>query len=174
LKRQANPPMRALKIKPESACPLYCQLYDQLRQAILEQRLPAGTRLPSTRTLARTLGVSRNTVLNAYEALIADALLVARKGSGHARRHAGPVARDADPEPVRFVGHSSPSPLGAWVMSSSRTRVTTTIRHDTPIPRRKKSNAAVIAIIVLLALAFLVSRTNQRGFQRARPASVAH
>ena len=71
-----------LKIKLESACPLYRQLYDQLRQSILEQKLPAGARLPSTRRLARTLGVSRNTVLNAYDSLVADALIVARKGSG--------------------------------------------------------------------------------------------
>jgi GntR family transcriptional regulator/MocR family aminotransferase len=74
--------MPALKIKPKSACPLYRQVYNQLRQAILEQKLSAGTRLPSTRALACTLGVSRNTVLNAYEALVADALLAARKGSG--------------------------------------------------------------------------------------------
>jgi len=74
--------MPTLRIKPQSACPLYRQVYNQLRQAILEQKLPAGARLPSTRALARTLVVSRNTVLNAYEALLADALLAARKGSG--------------------------------------------------------------------------------------------
>src|SRR6266478_10004355 len=74
--------MPPLKIKPKSACPLYRQVYNQLRQAILEKKLPAGARLPSTRGLACTLGVSRNTVLNAYEALVADALLAARRGSG--------------------------------------------------------------------------------------------
>jgi DNA-binding transcriptional regulator YhcF (GntR family) len=74
--------MLTLSIKPKSACPLYRQLYNQLRQAILEQELPTGARLPSTRGLARRLGVSRNTVLDAYEALVADALIVARKGSG--------------------------------------------------------------------------------------------
>jgi DNA-binding FadR family transcriptional regulator len=74
--------MPALRIKPRSACPLYRQVYNQLRQAILEQRLPAGARLPSTRALARRLGVSRNTILNAYEALAAEALLAARTGSG--------------------------------------------------------------------------------------------
>lgn len=74
--------MLVLKIKPQSACPLYRQVYNQLRQAILEQKLPAGARLPSTRALARVLGVSRNTVLNAYDALLADELLVARWGSG--------------------------------------------------------------------------------------------
>ncbi|MFZ0821574.1 MAG: winged helix-turn-helix domain-containing protein [Candidatus Acidiferrales bacterium] len=61
---------------------MYRQIYDQLRLAILEQKLPAGARLPSTRALACKLGVSRNTVLNAYDALVADALLAARKGSG--------------------------------------------------------------------------------------------
>jgi DNA-binding GntR family transcriptional regulator len=74
--------MPALRIKPQSACPLYRQVYDQVRQAILDEKLPAGARLPSTRALARALGVSRNTVLNAYEALVADALLAARRGSG--------------------------------------------------------------------------------------------
>src|ERR1700675_5103899 len=74
--------MPTLKIKAQSACPLYRQVYNQLRQAILEQKLPAGARLPSTRALARALGVSRSTVLNAYEMLVADALLAARRGSG--------------------------------------------------------------------------------------------
>jgi DNA-binding transcriptional regulator YhcF (GntR family) len=82
LKRSANPPMPALRIKHQSDCPLHRQVHDQLRQAILEQTLPAGARLPSTRALARALGVSRNTVLTAYEELVAKALLEARKGSG--------------------------------------------------------------------------------------------
>lgn len=82
MKRLANPPMLTLRIKPKSACPLYRQLYNQLRQSILEQKLPAGARLPSTRMLARMLGVSRNTVPNTYESLVADALIVARRGSG--------------------------------------------------------------------------------------------
>lgn len=82
MKRRVNAFMPALRVEPQSARPLSRQVYNQLRQAILEEKLPAGARLPSTRGLARTLGVSRNTVLNAYEALVADALLAARKGSG--------------------------------------------------------------------------------------------
>ena len=74
--------MLTLRIKPKSVCPVYRQLYNQLRQLILEQKLTAGARLPSTRRLARALGLSRNTVLNAYDSLVADALIVARKGSG--------------------------------------------------------------------------------------------
>lgn len=82
MKREVNPLMPALKVKAQAACPLYRQIYDQLRRAILEQRLRAGARLPSTRALARALGVSRNTVLYAYEALAADAFVAARRGSG--------------------------------------------------------------------------------------------
>jgi len=74
--------MPTLRIRPRRACPLYRQLYKRLRQAIFQQKLPAGAHLPSTRALARRLGVSRNTVLNAYDALVANALIVARKGSG--------------------------------------------------------------------------------------------
>ena len=82
MKRGPKPAKPIVKITPGSNCPLYRQVYDQLRQAVLERRLPVGARLPSSRALARMLGVSRNTVLNAYEALVADELLAARKGSG--------------------------------------------------------------------------------------------
>jgi GntR family transcriptional regulator / MocR family aminotransferase len=82
LKRRRKSLTLTLRINPKSACPLYRQLYNQLRQSLLEQKVPAGARLPSTRVLARTLGVSRNTVLTAYDFLAADALIVARKGSG--------------------------------------------------------------------------------------------
>ncbi|HEV2721375.1 MAG TPA: GntR family transcriptional regulator, partial [Thermoanaerobaculia bacterium] len=58
------------------------QLYDELRQTILQGHLQPGTRLPSTRALAEERGVSRNTVLNAYEQLLAEGYVEARVGSG--------------------------------------------------------------------------------------------
>lgn len=58
------------------------QVYRALRGAILEQRLGPGGRLPATRTLARELQVSRNTVLAAYEQLVAEGYAEARVGSG--------------------------------------------------------------------------------------------
>jgi len=43
-----------------------------LRQAVQSGRLPAGTRLPATRTLAADLGIARNTVADAYGQLVAE------------------------------------------------------------------------------------------------------
>ena len=51
-----------------------------------------GTRLPSTRSLARTLGVSRNTVLTAYEELSARGLVRGRRGAGIYVRVPAPVS----------------------------------------------------------------------------------
>ena len=53
-----------------------------LRDAILGGRLPAGTRLPSSRALAAQLGVRRNAVVLAYEQLGSDGLAEGRQGAG--------------------------------------------------------------------------------------------
>lgn len=58
------------------------QLYRALRAAILSGHLAGGARLPSTRVLAREVGVSRNTVLQACERLIAEGYVAARDRSG--------------------------------------------------------------------------------------------
>lgn len=58
------------------------QLYEQLRDRVLDGRLPAGARLPASRALARSLGVSRNTVINAYEQLLVEGFAEAKVGAG--------------------------------------------------------------------------------------------
>jgi len=65
-----------------SGVALHRQIYDRLRQAMLDGLLRAGQRLPSTRTLAKDLGVSRLPVLAAYEQLLHERYLEARTGSG--------------------------------------------------------------------------------------------
>jgi GntR family transcriptional regulator/MocR family aminotransferase len=62
--------------------PAYQQLTRALKEAILDGRLKAGTRLPSTRALAQELGMSRITVLSAYDQLRAEGYLHSRVGSG--------------------------------------------------------------------------------------------
>lgn len=62
--------------------PLYRQLYRVLSHGIRHGHIRAGARLPSTRFMSKQLGVSRNTVTTAYEALSADGLIQAEAGSG--------------------------------------------------------------------------------------------
>jgi GntR family transcriptional regulator/MocR family aminotransferase len=57
-------------------------LESALRAAVRTGRLPAGTALPSSRALAKDLGIARNTVVDAYGQLIAEGWLAARHGSG--------------------------------------------------------------------------------------------
>lgn len=66
----------------EGQKPLYRQICDVLREAILSRRLRAGTNLPSTRSLARELSVSRNTVMSAFDQLIAEGYLKGEQGNG--------------------------------------------------------------------------------------------
>jgi DNA-binding transcriptional regulator YhcF (GntR family) len=60
----------AVMLDPTATRPLYRQLYDTLRLAILTGELAGGTRLPSTRAFARNLGISRTTVMIAFEQLL--------------------------------------------------------------------------------------------------------
>jgi GntR family transcriptional regulator/MocR family aminotransferase len=58
------------------------QIYGQLRAGIIEGRLAANARLPSTRDLAAQLGVSRKTTLEVFDRLIAEGFLRTRAGDG--------------------------------------------------------------------------------------------
>jgi GntR family transcriptional regulator/MocR family aminotransferase len=123
-----------VSIDRRSATPLYRQVYDGYRDAIVLRRLRAGERVPSTRDLARELGISRIPVLTAFEQLLAEGYFETRVGAGtfvarvlpddfheSARRHAaahasgrpGPrrVARAPEPllrEPEPWLGGRGP------------------------------------------------------------------
>lgn len=62
--------------------PNHRRIYEAVRRAITSQILPAGARLPSTRSLAEDLSVSRNTILAAFEQLLDEGYVAARTGSG--------------------------------------------------------------------------------------------
>ena len=65
-----------------SALPRYKQLYEALRQQILDGLLLPGICLPSSRVIAQELGIARNTVIAAIEQLCAEGYAVARAKSG--------------------------------------------------------------------------------------------
>jgi GntR family transcriptional regulator / MocR family aminotransferase len=64
-----------------SDTPLQKQLYAQLRQLILERRIPSGQPLPSSRSLAEELGVARVTVTRAYSQLVSEGYIETQTAS---------------------------------------------------------------------------------------------
>jgi GntR family transcriptional regulator/MocR family aminotransferase len=97
--------------------PLYRKVQDQLVTAILRGAMPAGSRLPSLRRLARDLGVSRITVEAAYEALEAQGLIEARARSGtyvtgfaaQEPAPAGPASEGTLPWEARIAAGANPA-----------------------------------------------------------------
>jgi GntR family transcriptional regulator/MocR family aminotransferase len=62
--------------------PMYRQLYEGFRKAIVDGRIRPGQRVPSTRVLAVELGISRISILGAYEQLLAEGYFDTFVGSG--------------------------------------------------------------------------------------------
>jgi GntR family transcriptional regulator/MocR family aminotransferase len=71
-----------LSVDRNIGVPIHRQVYEALRRAILDGRLRPGQRIPSSRSLAMDIGVSRLPVLSAYEQLLHEGYLVGRTGSG--------------------------------------------------------------------------------------------
>lgn len=90
----------ALALDPRADKPLYAQIVDGLVTEIRAGRLTSGDRLPGTRTLANHLGVHRNTVIAAFDELVAE---------GWLRTHAGSSTRVAEELPAE-VARSSRRP----------------------------------------------------------------
>lgn len=98
-----------------SVIPLYLQIEETLRAAILNGALAEGDKLPSTRTLAAELAVSRLTVENAYGELAAKGFLQARRGSGAYVRHPyAPAGTPATGQPALET------PVDPYTTSTSR------------------------------------------------------
>lgn len=58
------------------------QVYHALRNAIVEGRLPPGTKIPSTRGLSEMMSISRNSVIAGYDRLLDEGYIQTRKGAG--------------------------------------------------------------------------------------------
>ncbi|RPD41453.1 PLP-dependent aminotransferase family protein [Chitinophaga barathri] len=71
-----------LELNRASKIPAYKQVYGLLRTAILDHRLQPGQRLPSSRLLAESMGVSRNIILLAYEQLSLEGFIAGATGNG--------------------------------------------------------------------------------------------
>lgn len=79
--KRNNPPADSESKRPPTP-PAYRMLYEQLRSSILSGQLAGGSKLPPSRVLATQNGLSRNTVLAAFQQLEAEGYINGRQGSG--------------------------------------------------------------------------------------------
>ncbi len=105
--------------------PMYRQIYDWFRKSIVNGQMRPGQRVPSTRSLAAELRISRIPVLNAYEQLLAEGYLETFVGAGTC------IARSIPDDTL--------SPAGIKTQKSPVGLVTK------PVPRRLSHRAAVLA-----------------------------
>jgi GntR family transcriptional regulator/MocR family aminotransferase len=73
--------MLGIELNRKSELQLWRQIYQTLKELMLSGQLKAGEALPSTRELAKELNVSRNTVCEAYDLLIAEGFVISRQGA---------------------------------------------------------------------------------------------
>jgi len=119
-----------LRVERRAGVPLRSQFERQLRDAIRSGRLRPGTQLPSSRSLAAELGLSRGLVVDAYEQLLAEGYLTARRGSATrvaVRESNVELAAPIEPAapPLRYDFHPGVPdvemfPRRAWLMSLRR------------------------------------------------------
>jgi GntR family transcriptional regulator/MocR family aminotransferase len=119
----------AITLPPRGSGAVMRVLHRELRAAILDGRLKPGLRLPSTRILAESWGVSRNTVMGAYDLLLSEGYLFARHGAGTYVAETLPVRSEPAVVPDDVEGDARlnafwrlpPPYLGKpWVSPSSR------------------------------------------------------
>lgn len=123
----------SVAVDPGLTRPGYLQLYDQVRELILSGRLGSGARLPASRVFAAELGLSRTTVVAAYDQLKSEGYIEQRRGDGSYVSHllpehliaaapaggaeptAAPLPRTARPQPF---AHAIPDldgfPIATW------------------------------------------------------------
>ncbi len=71
-----------LQVSKALSEPLYIQIYNGIRQAILQGKLKANDQLPPSRMIATDFGISRNVVTMAYEQLLLEGYLIGKTGAG--------------------------------------------------------------------------------------------
>jgi GntR family transcriptional regulator / MocR family aminotransferase len=150
----------SLGLDPDSEVPLYQQLAEGVRKAVLSGELPAGEQIPPTRTVMHGLRISRNTAVTAFNLLVAEGVLTARLGSGVYVSHqiipSGPGALlKGSPSPNLRAGQLNPPPLAPQP------------EHGRPDPPPALSRGA--AILPQISLSQLSAHRSHRPFRPSLP-----
>lgn len=127
----------AIVLDSNAAQSLQQQLYEELRRAILGGRLPQGQRIPSSRSMAKSLGISRTTVTQSYEQLLSEGYLQTIVGSGTF------VCAQLPDDLLRSTPVQSAQPmtrppikLSKYAVALAKTNVALTTEPDAPISFR--------------------------------------
>jgi GntR family transcriptional regulator / MocR family aminotransferase len=153
-----------VRVDPDRPDTLQRQIYADVRRSILDGTLAAGARLPSSRALAEDLGLSRTTTLLAFDQLLAEGYLTARRGAG--TFVAADLPDDFPPASVARLSRAPrrrpPSRRGLLLASAA------------PTVHRLPSRAAVPFRLGIPALdAFPIALWSRVAHRRVRGASVA-
>lgn len=105
--------LTTLRLDGSLATPLFRQLYDAIKSGILAGKLQSATQLPPTRALAQLLGISRQTVLNAYSQLMAEGYLSGTVGKGTFVSDKLPVTADRETPVSEISPTAALRPLSA-------------------------------------------------------------
>jgi GntR family transcriptional regulator / MocR family aminotransferase len=105
-------PELLVRLDRSAGQPLRAQLEGALRDAIRSGRLRGGERLPSSRELARELGLSRGIVQDCFGQLLAEGYLTSRTGSATRVAEIGDWSPEALPQPAAASAATPPSSMG--------------------------------------------------------------
>ncbi|WP_144139425.1 PLP-dependent aminotransferase family protein [Paraburkholderia sp. BCC1884] len=108
------------------------QLIERLQQAILAGRLPAGSLLPSSRLLATEMGVSRNTVVIAYEHLAAVGYVLADRQGTRVSALSSPAARGERAAPAAASAVAYAERVGQFTATRTHADNTFPLTPGTP------------------------------------------
>jgi GntR family transcriptional regulator/MocR family aminotransferase len=144
-------------------------LYRQLKDAIQDGRLAAGTQLPASRKSAAFFGLSRNTVAEVYDRLSSEGLVVARHGSGT-------YVAELPPEPASLPSPASTYRLNTFWLREDVTSAMGFWRDDVSVvPRAGTAMDFRPALIDSRLFPFdvyrRVSAKQLRGLEKKPPAS---
>jgi GntR family transcriptional regulator/MocR family aminotransferase len=118
-KSTSDAALAALTLARDDPQPLRIQLVNELKRLILQRILLPGAKLPASRPLAEELGVSRVTVVQAMDELIAEGYADGRRGSGV---YVAPDLPDHTLKMPGVVAHHSPPLLSSLSLLSSPLR----------------------------------------------------
>ncbi|WP_417660273.1 PLP-dependent aminotransferase family protein [Pseudomonas sp.] len=150
--------LSGMQLEPERG--LARQLYQRLRERILDGRLPGGARLPASRDLASLFNVSRNTVMRAFDQLYAEGYIEGRIGDGTY------VAQLASVAPEVAVQTASPAPSDALRLLDS---------HHLPMPPEGAPRAFRVGVPAFDLFPFETwARLSARFWRKPSPARLGY